>query len=329
MLLKSIMRIELGGGAMADAHHTYALRFGELGLKSAPVRRNFQRVLIASLDRAAILNNIDLYHDRVDTLVLATTSGPRDVVEGILRRCFGMVGCDPVTQMDLNPEVVAAAALKRDERRGEARTFAVRCRRSGSKTEWNSQTFAGTVGHHMLELDPSLKVNLSNPEITVRVHITPKDAWLMEKRIPGPGGLPCGVQGNVIANIQSESDLLSAWQVMRRGAGIVPIKGSNNDLMAILDDWDAGLGEAAKGNISSSRKKKWGKRTPWGFIGMPRMEAEKRIRKDRDRITPPVELDATQGWSESEKSALLAHIKDPISNEWGHAGNSTLLSWIE
>jgi thiamine biosynthesis protein ThiI len=323
------MRIELGGGTVADAHHTYALRFGELGLKSAPVRRNFQRVLIASLDRAAILNNIDLYHDRVDTLVLATTSGPREVIEGILRRCFGMVGCDPVTQMDLNPEVVAAAALKRDNRRGEARTFAVRCRRSGSKTEWNSQTFAGTVGYHMLELDPSLKVNLSNPDITVRVHITPKDAWLMEERIPGPGGLPCGVQGNVIANIQSESDLLSAWQVMRRGAGIVPLKGSDDDLMAILDDWDAGLGEAAKGNISSSRKKKWGKRTPWGFIGMPRMEAEKLIRIDRDRITPPVELDATQGWSESEKSALLAHIKDPILNDWGHAGNSALLSWIE
>lgn len=59
-----------------------------------------------------------------------------------------------------------------------------------------------------------------------------------------------------------------------------------------------------------------------------RDEAEELIRIDRDRITPAVELDATQGWNEVEKSALLEHLLDPASKPWGHAGNSNLMSWI-
>ena len=307
---------------------TYALRFGELGLKSAPVRREFQRSLLSSLERSAIREEVDLFIERFDSLTLATSSGDRPVVEGMLRRCFGLVGADPVEQMTLDPEVVAAAALEGDPRRGQARTFGVRCRRSGSKGEWNSQTFAGAVGHHMLELDPSLSVDLTNPEIPIRVHMTAGHAFLMEERIPGPGGLPCGVQGDVLARIVDRDTMLSAWQVMRRGAGIVPTKDSDLGLVEILDAWDPGLADAARGEPSSSRRKKKAKRTPWGFIGMDRNEAVTQIRIDRRRNTPAVELDATQGWNEIESIALRKHIEDPCNNPWGHAGNEALLSWI-
>ena len=313
---------------MAVEQRSWALRFGELGLKSPRVRRNFERVLRSSLERAAIRNGMDLFFERQESLMLAFSHAEPVRVEEIFRRCFGLVGADPISPMQLDPEVVAKAAVERDPKKGEYRTFAVRCKRSGAKQNWSSQEFAGEVGYHMLQMDPELKVDLSNPQITVKVHMSASQAWLMEDRIPGPGGLPCGVQGNVIAKISDRNQLLSAWQVMRRGAAIIPLPGCDEELMAILDEWDPGILEASKGNPSAARRKRQGKRTPWGFIGIMRDEAEELIRIDRDRITPAVELDATQGWNEVEKSALLEHLLDPASKPWGHAGNSNLMSWI-
>ena len=153
-------------------------------------------------------------------------------------------------------------------------------------------------------------------------------AWLMDERIAGPGGLPAGVQGDVIARISTIDEMLSAWQVMRRGAGIVPVEGSDDTLIEMLDQWDPGLLQAARGSPSASRRKKTAKRTPWGFVGMTRDEAKELIREDRHRDTPAAELNATQGWSENEKQALLSHIQNPDEQSWGHAGNETLLSWI-
>ena len=313
---------------MATEQRTWALRFGELGLKSAPVRRNFEGVLRASLETVAINEGIDLFIERSQNMVLASSHGEPELVEGILRRCFGLVGADPVTPMALEPEVVATAALQRDQRRGDKRTFAVRCRRSGAKQGWGSQQFAGDVGFHMLQGDPSLKVDLSNPQITVRVQMSAKQAWLMGDRIPGPGGLPCGVQGDVIARVVDEDDLLTAWQVMRRGAGLVPVEGCEQRLMDLLDKWHPRLLKADNGKTSDDKHRRRKKRRPWGFIGMSREEACSIIGEVDGRETPAVDLNATQGWSETEKMALLAHITEPAEQPWGHAGNPAQLSWI-
>ncbi|MDP6010883.1 MAG: THUMP domain-containing protein [Candidatus Poseidoniaceae archaeon] len=313
---------------MAEEQQFWALRFGELGLKSAPVRRNFERVLRNSLERGAIANGIDLFLERSDNLMLASSHGEKSIIEGLLRRCFGLVGADPVTAMELDPLVVAMAALERDAMRNEPRTFAVRCKRSGAKQEWGSQDFAGEVGYHMLQNDSGLKVDLSNPQNTIRVHMSASRAWLMDDRVAGPGGLPAGVQGDVIARISTQDEMLSAWQVMRRGAGIVAIEGSDDAFLEMLDQWDPGLLQAAKGFPSASRRKRTAKRTPWGFIGITREEAKKLIREDRHRDTPAAELNATQGWSDNEKKALLSHIQNPDDQTWGHAGNEALLSWI-
>ena len=313
---------------MAAEQRSWALRFGELGLKSPRVRRNFERVLKHSLERSAIRSGIDLFIERSQNLILASSHAEPEHVEEILRHCFGLVGADPVSAMDLDPVVVAKAALERDPKKGSFRTFAVRCKRSGAKQNWSSQEFAGEVGYQMLQLDPELKVDLSNPEVTVRVHMSATQAWLLEGRIPGPGGLPGGVQGNVIAKINHRDQLLSAWQVMRRGAAIIPLEGCDEELLKILDEWDPGILDAGKGNPSAARRKRQGKRTPWGFIGINRSEAESLIRVDPDRTTPAVELDATQGWSEEEKSALMKHLQNPASYPWGHAGNPNLMSWI-
>ena len=44
---------------------------------------------------------------------------------------------------------------------------------------------------------------------------------LIEKRIPGPGGLPTGVQGDVLVQLQTEEDALSSFLIMRRGSRII------------------------------------------------------------------------------------------------------------
>ena len=136
----------------------------------------------------------------------------------MLCHCFGLQSADRAIPTSPDPEEIAKIALESDPDFGKKRTFGVATKRSGAKGEWGSQDFSAEVGHHMLEGDGKLSVNLSNPDFPVRVILTKQQAWLLAEKINCPGGLPIGVQGLVLAKISNEADMLNAWQLMRRGA---------------------------------------------------------------------------------------------------------------
>jgi len=293
----------------------WILRFGELGLKSRIVRRQFQRALSNNMETLAINSKVSLIQDRIKTMEVVTSNSSSEEVENLLCHVLGVVAIDPakVIAETIEPSQVAKEILDQDPKRGQKRTFGVRTRRVGPKGMYSSQDYSGMIGHHMCEQDDSLSVNLTDPDIWVKLVLEPERVWLLDERIQAAGGLPPGVQGDVLCRVIDEETLLSAFLIMRRGSRLIPVDGCNEDLLGILRNWDPFLGRRSKVKDSRGNKRK---RHPWGVVGLSVGEGESMIeRKESDVKTVPLStLEPLCGWTSDEIEDLSKHIRMPVQN---------------
>jgi thiamine biosynthesis protein ThiI len=66
------------------------------------------------------------------------------------------------------------------------------------------------------------RVDLTRPELNVRVEVLPGETFVYTAKLPGPGGLPVGVSGRVAALMSGGIDSpVSAWRMMKRGCRVV------------------------------------------------------------------------------------------------------------
>ena len=70
--------------------NVWVLRFGELGLKSKVVRRQFQRGLYNNMDILAKYNNISLKQGRIISMEVITSDAEVEIVEDVLCRLLGL-----------------------------------------------------------------------------------------------------------------------------------------------------------------------------------------------------------------------------------------------
>ena len=134
---------------------------------------------------------------------------------GFLGRVFGISSysviegrCDAHLDqiVDLGRKLYGDAVL--------GRRYAVRARRSG-RHEFSSYDVQRDLG---AALNPGATVDLSDPEVEVRVEIRDGDAYFVGPPRPGPGGFPLGVQGKAVVLISGGFDsAVAAWMRLRRG----------------------------------------------------------------------------------------------------------------
>jgi len=66
------------------------------------------------------------------------------------------------------------------------------------------------------------RVDLMNAEFTVTVEVLPRDAFFGFNKLPGPGGLPVGASGRVMALISGGFDSpVAAYRMMQRGCRVI------------------------------------------------------------------------------------------------------------
>tara|TARA_B100001250_G_scaffold99919_1_gene84060 strand:- start:2130 stop:3056 length:927 start_codon:yes stop_codon:yes gene_type:complete len=303
----------------------WILRYGELGLKSKVVRRQFQRALKVNMERLAFNSGISIFKDRIKTMDVMRSDSSSEETENLLCHVLGVVAIDPakVISDTIDPETVAKAILANDPKVGIPRTFGVRTRRVGPRGKYSSQQYSGELGSALGEIDESLSVNLTNPDMWIRVVMEPEKVWLLGDRITAPGGLPPGVQGDVLCKIDDERSLLSAFLIMRRGSRLIPVEGSDEKLLSILRDWDPRLGRHSIVHDSNGEKR-W--RHPWGVVGLSADEGESMVkRRESDVKTVPIStLEPLCGWTDGEIEDLSKHIRMP--NE--HPCMPNLEAWV-
>jgi tRNA uracil 4-sulfurtransferase len=201
---------------MSEHMHQIIIRQSpELHLKSAQTKRGFRRKLRRNL-RAALADVVHRLEVVQGGFVLHTPE-PEAACE-VLPRVFGIASFSPVEAVtDADIDALCRVARERITDFVRGRSFAVRCKRHGPKV-LSTREVERSVG---AVLDGPGRVDLSHPEVTVRVDLWGEHASFHVRRIPGAGGLPVGVQGHALALISGGFDsAVAAWYVMRRGATV-------------------------------------------------------------------------------------------------------------
>lgn len=216
------------------------VRYGELGLKSAPVRRKFERTLRNTIERMFMDSRIEATIDMVSGRFFIGSNEPERAMKA-LSRVFGVVSISPVWSTSSKLEDITA--LARELWSGvlnEGQSFAVRARRSGGHS-YTSMELAKAVGSAVWEANASASpsVNLKEPDVEFFVEVRDARAYLFRDIIPGPGGLPLGTQGVMAVCLQRDEDAIAAWLMMKRGCYLDAC--GDERLIEVLKKWDSGM----------------------------------------------------------------------------------------
>jgi thiamine biosynthesis protein ThiI len=197
---------------------TVLVRYGELALKSPPVRREFERTLgrniLEQFERAGVSCRL-----RSDRGHLYLDVDDAELGARLVGRVFGVTSVSAVREAGADRAAIETAVL---ELAGPAlvpgASFAVRARRTGQHA-FTSQELARDLGGAVLAKWPerALRVDLGSPEVEIAVEVRDKKAYVSLDRRPGPGGLPLGVAGRVVALVDGPRGALGAYLMMKRG----------------------------------------------------------------------------------------------------------------
>ena len=195
------------------------VHYHEIALK-ARNRPFFVNQLVRNLKRATAdfpVRRIQKLPGRL-LLELAGENAAQEVAERV-RRVFGVTNCCSALRCDLDLEALKDTAAKALAGR-PFQTFRVTARRAYKTFPLTSPQLNEILGTFVLERFPA-RVDLKNPELTLFVDILPKEAFIYLEKVPGPGGLPVGVAGRVIALLSGGIDSpVAAYRMMRRGCQV-------------------------------------------------------------------------------------------------------------
>ena len=220
------------------------VRYGELALKSPPVRREFEAALRRNIVRQFTAAGLEL-RIRSDRGHLYAEVGDAEAGARLLRRVFGVTSVSWVHEVPTDrPAITARVVELAGPRLVPGASFAVRARRTGSHP-FTSQELARDLGSDLLEAfgDRQLRVDLSHPQVEVFVEVRGPRTYLYFDRSGGPGGLPLGVAGRLVALVDGERGALGAYLMMKRGCYValaVP-PGADPTVRDVLAKFDPGL----------------------------------------------------------------------------------------
>ncbi len=130
---------------------------------------------------------------------------------------FGVANVAPVLAVPADLDVIVRTAVD-VALEAEFETFAVRARRARTHFPHASQIVNERVGD-AVRVGLSKRVDLSHPDLTIRIEIVGDRAYVSARRVEGPGGLPVGTSGQVVALLSAGIDSpVALWRMMKRGS---------------------------------------------------------------------------------------------------------------
>jgi thiamine biosynthesis protein ThiI len=225
------------------------LRYGELALKGAN-RPVFVRQLRRNVRDCLRKNGIPGRVEVVGSRLFVSTDQTEEAVPA-LQRVFGIVSLSPVAEVPRDLEAMAAEAVGLAGASGltAERSFRIQARRSDKSFPFTSPEIGRRLGASVVQATGA-HVDLSDrADLTIGVEVNRERVLLFGQVYRGPGGLPQGVAGRVVALISGGIDSpVAAWMMMKRGANVIPLHFRHNDVEAgksvensrLLDSWSCG-----------------------------------------------------------------------------------------
>jgi thiamine biosynthesis protein ThiI len=207
----------------------------EFALKSGAVRRQLQSRLIEHLKVLLKRNGIDTHRASVEggRIVIELGNDAEDAAR-ICSRVFGVSWAAPAFRIQSEREALAQRCLEIAESRLRPEsTFAIRAHRSDPRA-LDSKELERYAGHVILERfkDRGIRVDLDEPDLTIRIELKSKDSFIYVDRWHGSAGLPVGSQGKMLGILTrlAPEGLVAFHLMLRRGAAIVPVSFVDREL---------------------------------------------------------------------------------------------------
>lgn len=192
------------------------LKLGEIVLKGRN-RDAFERQLHRNLRRALDdVGKVELW-PREGVILLNPADGvDAGAVADRARDVMGIVWVHRALRVPKTPEAAADAAIRLLDGRPHG-TFAIRARRRDKRFPMKSSDLAAYIGTRV-QRAYGFPVNLSKPDMEVRVEVDRHEVIVFTDALPGHGGLPVGVSGRAVVLLSGGIDSpVASYRMMRRG----------------------------------------------------------------------------------------------------------------
>ena len=232
---------------MEEIQSIIIVRYGEIALKGMN-KPYFEKTLLKRLRKAiAVFHNGELNAATADGLVVVRGYPPEDEtrIARALLRVFGVATVSPAwelpsrEQKDINAAAVSWMARRLEHRRDGSfcvrertqkepsllcpLTFKVFGKRADKSWPVTSPEIAALAGEAILEAfgEERVKVDVSDPDVRLYVHLRRKNVLLYDDKLKGFGGLPLGTNGKGLVLLSGGIDSpVAAWLMAKRGMTI-------------------------------------------------------------------------------------------------------------
>ncbi len=217
----------------------YLIRLsGEVTTKAPRTRARFTRRLVQNLEDGLSAAGVDFQIDRQWSRLYVEAREGRGAPDGapaaplapaapgtaaeVVRRTFGVHSVSAVERRPwrgLGDLVAAGHELFAGAVAG--RSFAVRARRTGDRSQIPVRSKALEIELGAALLPHARKVDLDHPEVTVSVEVHAGEAYFFRGRLLGPSGLPLGTEDRALALVSGGFDsAVASWMMLRRGVAL-------------------------------------------------------------------------------------------------------------
>ncbi|MDI6645054.1 MAG: tRNA uracil 4-sulfurtransferase ThiI [Methanobacteriaceae archaeon] len=202
------------------------VRYGELGIKSPPVRRRFEKKLISNI-RSSLECKVDIQQGRI----ILSDLDVELAIEN-LKKIPGIVSFSPAISINTDFNLIRDSIidytkkLVSEDLFSSDKSFAVRGKRVGVH-DFTSQEMAAFVGSVIIS-ETNSPVNLTNPDFEFFVEVREEKTYIYHEKISGLGGMPVGTQGKIVSLLSSGIDSpVATFLMMKRGCEVIALHFNN------------------------------------------------------------------------------------------------------
>lgn len=143
-----------------------------------------------------------------------------DEIRERMSRVFGIANYSVAARVPLDFDGMAEAIVSRLPPQDSVKSFRVYVRRADQHFAVPSPDLARDLGSKVWHAR-GWKVDLDHAELVISIEIVPGQAYLYMNKEAGPGGLPTGTAGRVVALLSGGIDSpVAAWRMMKRGCHV-------------------------------------------------------------------------------------------------------------
>lgn len=192
------------------------IKYGELTTKKAN-RNLFINILTQNIKNSLKNFNIKLTKNRVRMFIEVQDEEDFDKIINKLTKIFGIHSIVICYKTNNNIDTIKKEILS-IANNINFKTFKVETKRSNKTFPIKSMDFNNIIGGLLLKNIPNIKVDVHNPEYTLKIEIRESNTYIYSKEIPGAGGYPVGVAGKGILMLSGGIDSpVAGYLAMKRG----------------------------------------------------------------------------------------------------------------